>query len=444
LTEVRGIPDKSAVPSVFVNYQTVAVIQPPVGIGAADTWSFNLNILPHPVQFAYVAISDTGGHSALQGVLNAQLDGATHALKYATLLTTAQRWRLAYMGATVYQDAPALADQGTIVGDQAPLSAPLFACSVRNAAGGVCHHPVGVWDQADEASYTRSQSMPNAYFSRSKEGLYMPLKLTRTCQNWSSQANSVMRCGFGDVLGSDLVLPNVADAAGTAFPFTGIFKPYWDPATNAGGGTTTAGMMSDVIGHVCAQNLAPTTTYSVFFRVGIEMQVSPGTVLSPHLRLSPRHDKKALDTYFAICRELKDAYPADYNSESKLWSVIKGVIESGVIPAVSMIPGVGPIMGMLGKAGVMVGDKIDEAVQARAARAVDSGRSTGGSMGDIEVARAVVQSRPVVRQGGVAFSVPGPQSTSVSRGSKPSRRARSRTRSASTPRRRSRSASARR
>jgi hypothetical protein len=50
------------------------------------------------------------------------------------------------------------------------------------------------------------------------------------------------------------------------------------------------------------------------------------------------HDQVALDTYFAIARELKDAYPADYNDLGKIWDAISAASKKA-LPFLKKVPG---------------------------------------------------------------------------------------------------------
>jgi hypothetical protein len=101
----------------------------------------------------------------------------------------------------------------------------------------------------------------------------------------------------------------------------------------------TSPMLNSQWGHICARNLALTTSYTFFVRAGIEMQVSPSSTLSPQLKLSPPHDPMALDVYYRISRELKDAYPVEFNDKGKMWGVISNTFRSTILPLLSQIPG---------------------------------------------------------------------------------------------------------
>ncbi len=47
LVEVRGIPDKSAVPSAFINYQAIFTVSPQAG--ATGTWTLDASLIPDPI-----------------------------------------------------------------------------------------------------------------------------------------------------------------------------------------------------------------------------------------------------------------------------------------------------------------------------------------------------------------------------------------------------------
>lgn len=375
ITEVRGIPDKSAVPTVFLNYQSTYTLAPPGD--AKPSWQFDVALVPHPISFLSGMRSYSDGSSpASFSYRNQQIQGASHSAQYTVFRAMCERWRLAYMSVTVYQDAPSLADQGTICVCQLPVQPYVVwpnGGPTAYAAGGdryqFCTPACIQYQIGDYPSFERSQAMPNAYFARSKEGAYVPLKLTKTCQKWHSAADSqVLAAGVdasvfdpttASLIGSmcGVAIPSVDTLAtwqaypGGTYPHLGLkeaaFVRSVNPASLANAGYTTLGeatspACNDNWGHISARNLSPATSYSFFVRCGFEVQVQPGSVLSPQLKLSPPYDEAALTSYFAISRELKDAYPADYNDLGKIWNVIKGVA-SAVHPLIRNVPVIGPV-----------------------------------------------------------------------------------------------------
>lgn len=371
LTEVLGIPDEDCVPTAFVNYQSTFTINAPVGL-TTPAWKFDACLIPHPIGQMYVRTASVDDAVSFQfNHLNPQISGATHSDKFTSFCASYERWRLAYMAVTVYQDAPALANQGTIVVCQPPvqprrvnLGMSTIPYTDPTRAPACCMPHLDLYDQYDFPEYDRSQSMPNSYFARSDAGCYVPLKLTTTCQRWHSTDEAVMVAGDNRSLipnelpilqrsGAVVILgvPTLADLppAG-AFPFPSLCPATRVNTVSVSGrtstamvvGETTSDMCNDVWAHISARNLSPSCNYSFFVRAGYEVQVCPSSQMSPQLRLSPPSDELALKHYFSIARELKDGYPADYNDLGKLWEVIKNAANA-VLPAVKAMPVIGPI-----------------------------------------------------------------------------------------------------
>lgn len=367
LTEVRGIPDHSAVPSVLMNYQaTFTVNCPSSGTG---TWGFNSTFLPHPINFLTMTNFRMNDSATVgEQYLNPQIEGTSHTEKYRNFKNLAQRWRLAYAGISCYQDGPDLSNQGTIVVAQSPVApvtryaSPLWGETLEPMK------KILMYTDEDKPDYEKSQAMPNAYFNQSKEGAYVPLKLTDSCQKWSTESDDV---GFGlmtdiadhDVFGvlrstpyttQDQYPHHQMDATNNLDP---IYVSYSSGVMTGAHGQSTSRMLNGTFAHICARNLDPVTSFSFFVRVGIEMQISPSSVLAPQMKLSPPYDPLALDTYFRIARELKDAYPVDYNDLGKLWDVISGAAKT-VLPMMRNMGPTGQLVSTVGDTVVRVGDKI--------------------------------------------------------------------------------------
>lgn len=324
-----------------------------------------MTVTPHPISFAHIhAYDEAVAHSALVNFINPQLTGATHALKYYNFRLMAQRWRLAYFGVTAVQDSSALSNQGSIVACQTAAK-PLMTVGLQAdtlQTDSFAYDPIQVWQASDQPSFSTAQSMPNSYFGASKDGLYMPLRLTRTCQTWHGAHDEVQNGGIWAPDGTEAVRVIPTTARGWPFddPVNGLDSPFTDAGRIAGGDATSP-MCNDVIGHISVQNLALTTKYRFYFRVGFEIQVQPGSLLTPHQALSPAYDPQAIEAYFRMNREFKDAYPEEYNSLSKMWEIISRVAKT-VAPALAFIPGVGPALSAAVPAVAAVGDRIKEAL----------------------------------------------------------------------------------
>jgi len=286
----------------------------------------------------YVDYSDSTATNTELNFMNTQLEGEGHFNKYASFVSMVQRWRLAYMSVTCYQDGPELANQGTIVVSQAPVQPRRYSFAYLYGTNIMAPPPVEHFDNEDRPNFTTSQSMPNSYFGRSKEGAYVPLKLTETCQDWVSDANRVSSAPIyreGNNYGV-FVLPNNQNMPG--FPHVNLAPAYFDGANGPHAGLPTSPMLNATWAHICAKNLSVQTSFSFFVRCGIEMQVHPSSSIAPQLTLSPPYDPAALDCYFSIARELKDGYPADFNDLGKIWDALSSAAHKA-LPLIGKIPG---------------------------------------------------------------------------------------------------------
>lgn len=360
LTEVRGIPDHCAVPSLTMNYQSTFKVSPHVN--ATGTWSFAASLIPHPIQFMYLDYYDsvvTGGTEL--HFLNQQITGSTHYEKFLEFRQIAQRYRLAYMSVTVYQDGPDLANQGTIVVSQPPVEPRVLNFCATNAAAytvGAAPRTI-VFTAEDLPNYSTSQSMPNAYFGRSREGAYVPLKLTETCQDWRSDRDAVTVGPVTNGMADEIHYLGFSSNA--VFPFDILPLHRANTASITLQCEATTDLLNGTWAHICAENLSVQTSFSFFVRCGIEMQVAPNSSLAPQLKLSPPHDAIALETYFAIARELKDGYPADYNDRGKMWDAISLALRQAAPIINAALPGAGYVIG----GASMIGDVIRKNRQAK-------------------------------------------------------------------------------
>lgn len=377
LTEVAGIPDHSAVPSVLMNYQSTFKLSPDPA--ATGTWSFDSSLLPHPINMMYVNRRDSTAPAGVESnFMNTQILGVTHQDKFMNWMLLTKRWRLAYMSVTAYQDGPDLANQGTIVVAQIPVQPVLLS---SNKEFGVILQSLpdaALYDADDYPDFNVAQAMPNAYYNRSREGAYVPLKLTESCQDWVSESDNVcmrshVNTAFNPVFGSYEI-----GARGTVKPFPHVNMAALTYTDVAYGANITSGMMNGTWASISGTNLAVTTSFTFFVRLGIEMQVTPQSLLSPQLKLSPPYDSQALNTYFQIARELKDAYPADYNDLGKIWDVISQAAKA-VLPWVALSPGPVGVMAKGLQAVTMGGDMVRK--RNKAARGNAESRAPGFDRG---------------------------------------------------------------
>lgn len=350
LTEVDGIPDDCCFPSILVNYQSTYTLKP--AAAATGTWSFDGQLFPHPIGLMSVELTDsTQDHTPVE-FLNSQITGNNHAEKYGNFAADFVRWRLAYAGVTVYQDGPDLSNQGTMTVCQRPLEfnrTYLSTTGTSTSGVGVTVPMLPVLTAGDDIVpvFENCQNMPSAYFNNSKAGCYAPMRLSNTSHEWKSRLNAVTfnaSTTASDTL-NYVVVPYAATPA--SYPFislTAAWAKSGAPPTY--GGDPTSDFCNAYAVDICARNMSVNTSMTFFVRMGFEVQVDPGTMMSPFQKLSPPYDPTALATYQLISRELKDAYPADYNDLGEIWNVIKGVAHA-VAPALNaVVPGLGLLGGV--------------------------------------------------------------------------------------------------
>lgn len=346
--EIDGIPDLNSTASVTMNYQSIHTLSAQSGL--EGTWGFNTTLLPHPIDLMAVEYFDTNHTQGDNGIysmfLNNQIDadpeftgGGVSTYKYETLLKMAQQWRLMYMSVTAYQDGPDLANQGTIVCAQ-PSVRPRSSNVAWVATNGWGFPRVTCYTPEDYPLFETLQAMPNAYFGESKAGCYAPMKLTHACEGWKSETDSVAVGKLVQSVGAPgAFICSGVDHAREQYPHylvTPVLLTATGSTVTATAGGRTSAMLNDTFVHLCARNLAPTTSFTFVIRLGIELRVHPGSILSPQLKYPIPYDPVALQTYYAVSRELKDAYPADYNDLGKLWKDISPIVQkvAGVVSGV--------------------------------------------------------------------------------------------------------------
>lgn len=377
-TTVSGIPDESCVPSFLLNYQTTATIG--AQAGATGTWSGSTNFIAHPSLFGAHKIVDSIG-STFSATLNSQLPGTAQQAgsslqqqQAITWLGMASKWRIAYAGLTITQDGPALSDQGSIAVCQSDLPHKTFnyACGTPPLAGFMTGHIYQFNSALSSPNFNTVENMPGAYVGPSKEGAYIPLKLTKTSQQWHGW-EEVGYLAPADVsptnqyVAADVPNTFATTTSVTEFPFYGLNSFAVNTGSNNPLGDRCILPSNETVANICYQNVSVNTRFLLYFRIGYEIQVLPGTLYTPEQRISPQYDPAAISAYFEVSRALKDAYPASYNSKGKLWSVISELL-SGASPFLKQIPGYGMPIGMGVDAVNSLGNMISKAIDNRSMR----------------------------------------------------------------------------
>jgi len=353
ITTVRGIPDERSTPTVVLSYYNVYRIPAPSGV---TSWGFDLTVTPNVISQGGALVYDQAGLLVGTAVfLNSNLTppGVTNPtynqLRQQWVAMGIEEHRLIGMGVTAYQDGPALSDQGTLTCAQWAVSHRKYSFSAGGA--GVCATNLFANQVEDLASYDSSQHMPNAYFGESKNGCYMPLRLSTDAFEWKNDSKIMFYTGLGT--GPTVTLPVTGTAPTPQAPYLACTPAY----VNLSGallGDQIYKSLNSVWGGISCRNLSPATSFAFYVRMAVECRVSPNSLMAPQQTMAPAYDPVALGSYFRISRELKDGYPADYNDLGKLWETIKGVARS-VSSVLSVVPG--PVGAIAGGVNALLGPK---------------------------------------------------------------------------------------
>lgn len=345
LTTVAGIPDFTSNPVVVQNYsQSYSVLNPSPAL--AGNWDFDIFFYPHPYLIGCLRTVDAIGAELFTPILNNQVVGANLAGKRGTWMSTSERYRLMYMGVTGYHNASALSNQGLLASAQY-MATPSYVTSSDpvDTPGAVVPYARllhELWADAPR-TFEQMQNMPNAYLGPARDGVYAPYHLSEVCQDWVSSSDLVFAEGTNlqaGVFGQSAIYNFPPAPAGPCYPYglegthklgADLHLPY--PIHRRAD--------SGVI-QISLRQLAPTAAFTFYFRAGWEMQILPGSSLTSFIHTSPTYDRTALEAYYMIVRELKDAYPADYNDLGKILEIIKKVGRA-ILPVAGLIPPLRPI-----------------------------------------------------------------------------------------------------
>lgn len=176
-----------AAPTTVLNYRHVYKIGAPADTGTA--WNLELDMLPSPLVFARY-LANGGGANVVGNWVNptygANIDVAGEAFR-----ASVTRWRMCYYGVSVYLDAPALSNQGTLVATQFEFPGRQISGATGVGAGGVIDVPgyklVGY--PRIFPSYSTLEQMPNSYFGQAKDGVYIPFKLDDNHVAWREDSD---------------------------------------------------------------------------------------------------------------------------------------------------------------------------------------------------------------------------------------------------------------
>lgn len=319
----------SSTPSVFQHYQKQIAISNPTP-ATVGVWSADVYVTANPIVIAAICSYDSAGAYSWSYVLNESFgaSGATFGTRRDTFATQVEKYRLVYQSSTVHLDAAAVTNQGMIAVAQYPIEEVKATC---DRAGTFFSRSMEIYNELPK-TYSQLLSMPNSYTATAKEGAYAPYRLSRTHQKWRNARDTRSFIAYGNA--SALTSDNYSQAWPAGAPsgttVSGLF-PYGlggmytgSPATD----NTIPQRMDSGVVHISFENLHYLSSFVLTLRLGMELQVSPGSPLMPFVKAPPPYDAQALDSYFAISRQLKDAYPEDYNGNGALLPLIANVAKN--------------------------------------------------------------------------------------------------------------------
>jgi hypothetical protein len=341
VTDVVGIPDWSCMSSVLMNCQQQVNFSP----AYAASWDADIYLMSDPASPVLVqTYLSSGGTITSTNVTNTTF-GATTSAATAAWLADFQRWRVCYEGLSVYLNASKMYDEGTIAACQYVAAPRKIDLTGAVTAGGIYMNPFAVrrFHTEDVPSYANLMKAPNAYVGEARDGCYMPLRLDTNHAVWRDETDVTVSASTWQA-----GLPTTAPAS--VWPYMDCVPAWSTGATGQIQGTQHLVPASAYIGVISLKGLNPNAKITLCLRAGFECQVTPDSGYAPFQRMCPLSDEVAYNSYFAISRQLKDAYPVEYNDFGKLWDVIKQVARTidpflGFIPGGNVVRGVGRAVG---------------------------------------------------------------------------------------------------
>lgn len=340
------MPDGSELDTACLELTMTYNLSSPSGGGAfTGPWGAQISLLPSIVPLA-VYPTDGAAIMAAFNVRYPQIRATVPNDDYLAFLANVEAFRLCAASVTIHLDANATTDQGTIVACQ-QIARPRLLYPIQTASGRCCN-TVAAWDYTvpfttkDVPGYDSIMAMPRSFQANLREGVYMPLRLSSTCQHWFSGRELVACTDLGSCtspgVAYQLLLPST----------TGNSWPYWSmDRANAAAGSVVAPpvcpMLSETVGHIAIKNVHVTSGIVIKVRSCFELKVQTQSPYLPYVRPSPDIDALAISSYYRLTRQLPDAYPAEYNDNGRILGVIAKALRT-VGPLLGAVPGWGPLV----------------------------------------------------------------------------------------------------
>lgn len=376
------MPALSTSDTLPVDYRQVTTLTAP----SANRWDCMILVPPNDAQPVYAIRADAGANFSVTtppaggNFNNASMDilGArtqqtvywrtvaanTPAVQGSTYwpATLPRASRHTYKSLTVHMTASDLYNGGSVVAGQVPVvpSIPSTGWAVdvtgfqQPAAGSVVWVPTTYEIPSDEQTLTRA--CPGFMSGAAKDGVFMVMKLCNL-QGDTFSSGVDLRGRSADFAGStwahnwfdvavDASQGSACWSRGAVRPVylavdsTGINDPWWQLGRDINGspqfGTTTRADTS--FGVMIFRGLDPNASLQMTLNMGLECTMWPHSSFSTLVSEPAAHAPGALDAYVAIAREMKDAYPASYNSLALLAPVLLNALRAAAPTIARVLP----------------------------------------------------------------------------------------------------------
>lgn len=332
---LAGMPDITTEDVVIEQYKQFFTLSAPVN-GIQPTESFNYIIrltgniaAPFDVYVQKQSTPDNWDYSFTY--LNSQMNGTSvpasvynsndHVNK-TTVITAAFQERLTnlvkdyqnirglYNSLTVKQMAATLSDQGYIVACQ-QVATPRVSYQTVGASYANGGSVVQVMDFGtnDFPQLDNAFALSRTYQNPSREGVYLPLHLDNTFDQWK----------------------NVEQLANVTSPIMAAGSTIRSRFATITNGTPNIPQIFQNTGHIFINGVAPGTSFQIMWRGGYEGLPFSGSASTTHAQPSPVLDNAALMAVSQITRKhLMFAYPASWNDGHSLWNWIKSKVSKAV------------------------------------------------------------------------------------------------------------------
>jgi len=335
-----GIPDGTATDTVCLELTTTLTVGPStLSVVPVTPWGADVVLTPHQMPGAIIPNGGAAAAASMD-VRYPALSGVNEIADLGKLAGLAEAWRLTAQSVTIHLDANSTKDSGTVVAAQQVVKPVIYFPGMSTS--GRIQPPIIMFTDSDKPTYTQLMSLPRAYQSNLREGLYMPLKLSSTAQHWMSYREVVV-LSQESAWSHNAQGGQLAAAQTAAWPFYGVTGPIRSAVNNDITAYPISNFMGDTWGFISLSGIDPGSSVVFKFRSCIELKVQANSTYAPHLKPAAFPDAHAIDNYFSILRAMPDAYPADYNDAGRIMGVIGKAVRT-VAPFLKFVPAVGPTL----------------------------------------------------------------------------------------------------